>query len=91
MRRLGKWGPPAEALPLKPQLHHPCFRYEKAQAGRYREFHQFVELLGAPRAWLPIVGKVIGLVQEDWIPWEWSRSGLFINSIGSCRPSSQRH
>lgn len=36
-------------MPLKLYYIVPCFRYEKPQAGRLREFHQFgLELLGAP-------------------------------------------
>jgi len=35
-------------LPLKYFYFGPCFRYERPQAGRYRQFHQFgVELVGA--------------------------------------------
>lgn len=38
-----------EALPLKLCYIGSCYRYEKPQAGRYREFHQFgVECFGAP-------------------------------------------
>ncbi len=36
-----------DALPLKLNYITPCFRYDKPQAGRYREFHQFgVEAVG---------------------------------------------
>ena len=36
------------SLPLKAYYLISCFRYEKPQAGRLREFHQFgVELLGS--------------------------------------------
>ncbi len=36
------------ALPVKMYYITPCFRYERPQAGRLREFHQFgVELLGS--------------------------------------------
>ena len=36
-----------EALPVRIYYLGPCFRYEKPQAGRFRQFHQFgVELLG---------------------------------------------
>ena len=36
------------AMPLKMYYIIPCFRYEKPQAGRLREFHQFgIELFGA--------------------------------------------
>ena len=38
----------AEALPLKVSYVTSCFRYEKPQAGRLREFHQFgAEMFGA--------------------------------------------
>lgn len=40
-------------LPLKYFYLGPCFRYERPQAGRYRQFHQFgVECVGAPSAYL---------------------------------------
>ncbi len=39
----------AEALPLKVSYVTSCFRYEKPQAGRLREFHQFgAEMFGSP-------------------------------------------
>lgn len=35
------------ALPIKLYYHGPAFRYERPQAGRYRQFHQFgVEVVG---------------------------------------------
>ena len=35
-------------LPLRYFYSGPCFRYERPQAGRYRQFHQFgIELIGA--------------------------------------------
>lgn len=41
----------ADTLPLKLYYISPCFRYEKPQAGRLREHHQFgVELYGADTA-----------------------------------------
>ena len=37
-----------DALPLKMTYITPCYRYEKPQSGRYREFYQFgVEMFGA--------------------------------------------
>ena len=40
-----------EALPIKAFYNTSCYRYEKPQAGRLREFHQFgVECIGAPAA-----------------------------------------
>ena len=45
----------AEALPLKLSYITPCFRYEKAQAGRYREFHAVRRgAAGRPGARLPM-------------------------------------
>lgn len=36
-------------LPMKFFYMGPCFRYERPQAGRYRQFHQFgIEAVGAP-------------------------------------------
>ena len=38
-----------DGLPIKTYYFDSCYRYEKKQANRYREFHQFgVELYGAP-------------------------------------------
>lgn len=40
-------------LPMKYFYVGPCFRYERPQAGRYRQFHQFgVEVVGAPSHYL---------------------------------------
>lgn len=81
----------AEALPLKLSYITPCFRYEKAQAGRYREFHQFgVELLGAQSS--AADAEVIGLVQEALDTLGVTEICLFINSIGcpNCRPKFQQ-
>ena len=40
-----------DALPVKAAYLLAAFRYEKPQAGRLREFHQFgVEMLGSPAA-----------------------------------------
>ena len=37
-----------EALPIKTYYFDSCYRYEKPQSGRYREFHQFgIELFGS--------------------------------------------
>lgn len=77
----------ADALPLKLSYITPCFRYEKAQAGRYREFHQFgVELLGAQSA--AADAEVIALVNQCLTTLGVESIRLFINSIGcpNCRP-----
>lgn len=40
-------------LPLKYYYVGPCFRYERPQAGRYRQFHQFgIEAIGSPSYYL---------------------------------------
>lgn len=81
----------AEALPLKLSYITPCFRYEKAQAGRYREFHQFgVELLGAQSS--AADAEVIGLVNQCLTTLGVESIRLFINSIGcpNCRPGYQK-
>ena len=75
------------ALPVKVAYLTPCFRYEKQQAGRYREFHQFgVEMLGAgsPAA----DAEVISLVCQCLDALGVGDISLEINSIGcpKCRP-----
>lgn len=74
------------ALPLKLSYLTSCFRYEKPQAGRFREFHQFgVEMLGAesPNA----DAEVIGVANEIFRTLGIKNLSLEINSIGcpSCR------
>ncbi len=72
-------------LPAKMYYLTPCFRYERPQAGRLREFHQFgVEIFGAPSAQTDAEAiaiadtllKKLGLTVK-----------LYINSIGcpTCR------
>lgn len=64
----------------------PCFRYEKPQAGRLRQFHQFgVEVLGAdsPVADAETIGVAIDLFERLGI----GELELRINSVGcpACR------
>lgn len=76
----------AEPMPSKMYYNIPCFRYEKSQKGRLREFHQFgVEVFGAKEP--TIDAEVISLALEFL-----DRVGLkdltvHINSIGckECR------
>lgn len=79
------------ALPLKLSYVTPCFRYEKAQAGRYRQFHQFgVELLGSAS---PVAdAETIALVNECLGVLGVKDIALEINSIGcpKCRPAYQQ-
>ncbi len=75
-----------EALPLKLNYITSCFRYEKPQAGRLREFHQFgVEMIGAasPAA----DAEVIGVADEIFRTLGVKGLELQINSIGcpECR------
>lgn len=74
------------ALPLKLYYITPCFRYERPQAGRLREFHQFgVESFGSPD---PSADAEVILLAKAFL----SRLGvkdlrLNLNSIGckECR------
>ncbi len=77
-----------EALPVKTCYISNCFRYEKPQAGRWREFSQFgVEMFGpaAPDA----DAEVIALAQEILTTLGATDLTLKINSIGcpECRAS----
>lgn len=75
-----------EALPLKLSYVLPCFRAEKPQAGRFREFHQLgMELFGSqsPAA----DAEVISFVNEFFSILGLTGISLEINSIGcpNCR------
>lgn len=72
-------------MPLKMFYIIPAFRYERPQAGRLREFHQFgVEVYGS--ATPDTDAEVIG-VANDLITSLGLKAKLYINSIGckSCR------
>ena len=76
-----------EALPAKICYLTSCYRYEKPQAGRLREFHQFgVECFGAasPAA----DGEVIALAASAFDTLGVRNLRLELNSIGcpNCRP-----
>jgi histidyl-tRNA synthetase len=81
----GKYG---DAMPLKYYYIINCFRHERPQAGRFREFSQFgVELFGSKSALadatiIALANEIIGELQ---IP----ETTLHINSIGcpDCRPA----
>lgn len=75
-------------LPLKVYYLAPCFRYEKPQAGRLREHHQFgVECFGAagPAADAEIIGLADTYLRRLGV----TDIRLQINSIGcpDCRPA----
>ncbi|MBQ7123088.1 MAG: histidine--tRNA ligase [Oscillospiraceae bacterium] len=86
MRTLIEHGLLNGALPVKVSYLTSCFRYEKPQAGRLREFHQFgAELVGAasPAAdaeMISMVSQIFDQLQIEGIELE-------INSIGcpECR------
>ena len=75
-----------EALPQKVSYLTSCYRYEKPQAGRLREFHQFgVECLGASEP--SADAELIGLAQTIFETLGVEDLSLEINSIGcpACR------
>lgn len=63
------------------------FRYDRPQAGRYRQFHQFgIEAIGAPGP--AIDAEIISLAVEFFYKLGLSDLNLLINSVGcpQCRP-----
>ena len=86
MRTLIEHGLLNGALPVKASYLTSCFRYEKPQAGRLREFHQFgAELVGAasPAA----DAEMIAMVSQIFEQLQIEGIELEINSIGcpECR------
>ena len=80
-------GKTSDAMPLKYYYLINCFRYEKPQAGRSREFFQFgTEMFGAasPAADATVISLAYTLLKELGI----KGVKLHINSIGcpNCRP-----
>ncbi len=78
----------SDTMPLKLYYLINCFRYEKPQAGRSREFYQFgVELFGAESAAADaeIIAVANSLIKSLGI----KNTALHINSIGcpECRPA----
>ncbi len=74
------------ALPVKACYAGGCYRYEKPQAGRLREFHQFgVECIGAaaPNADAEVIALAAAVLRSVGI----EKISLEINSIGcpNCR------
>ncbi len=86
-RALVENGKCSDTLPLKLYYMINCFRYEKPQAGRSREFYQFgVEMYGAADA--AADADVIALANEIISKLGIKDVSLHINSIGcpDCRP-----
>lgn len=80
-----------EALPQKIYYLTSCYRYEKPQAGRLREFHQFgVEAFGAGSPAQD--AEIIALANEVFIYLGVKNLTLEINSIGcpTCRAAYQK-
>ena len=76
----------AEVQPTKYYYDIPCFRYEKPQSGRLREFHQFgIEIFGTPN--MVADAEVISLGYDFLKEMGIRDIELRINSIGcpSCR------
>ncbi len=76
----------AGALPVKVSYVTSCYRYEKSQKGRYREFHQFgVECFGAaaPQADAEVISLAMQILKELGL----TDVALQMNSIGcpTCR------
>ncbi len=60
----------------------PCFRAERPQKGRYRQFHQFgAEIIGTedPRA----DAEIVAVMMEIYRAFELQGTKLFINTLGS--------
>ncbi len=86
VRSMIEHGQTAGALPVKACYIGGCYRYEKPQAGRLREFHQFgVECLGAasPSADAEVISLAGSVLENLGI----EKLSLEINSIGcpECR------
>ena len=76
----------ADAQPTKMYYLLSCYRYEKPQAGRLREFHQFgVESFGSPSS--SIDAEVISLAMSVLTKLGLKDLQIYINSIGcpECR------
>lgn len=76
----------ADAQPTKMFYFTDCFRYEKMQKGRLRQFHQFgIEVFGSQEA--SIDAEIISLVMRSLDEFGIKGISLNINSLGcpSCR------
>jgi histidyl-tRNA synthetase len=80
----------AEAQPLKLYYTGPMFRYDRPQAGRYRQFHQFgVEVFGSDDP--TVDAEVMVLALTFFRRLGLSRFSLHINSVGcpACREAAR--
>ncbi|MGL5085269.1 MAG: histidine--tRNA ligase, partial [Clostridium sp.] len=77
-----------EAQPTKLYYIIPCFRYEKAQRGRFRQFHQFgVEVFGSKEPSMD--AEVISVAMTSLKKMGLKSLSLNINNLGcpKCRPN----
>jgi len=77
-----------EAQPTKLYYVIPCFRYEKAQRGRFRQFHQFgVEVFGSKEPSMD--AEVISVAMTSLKKMGLKSLSLNINNLGcpKCRPN----
>ena len=79
-----------EPLPQKVCYITSCYRYEKPQSGRYREFHQFgVEVFGTPAP--AADAEIISLAAEIFAFLGIEGLNLEINSIGCPKCRAEYH
>ncbi|MDD5921876.1 MAG: histidine--tRNA ligase [Eubacteriales bacterium] len=81
----------AESQPTKLFYELPCFRYEKPQAGRLREFHQFgIEVFGTPD--MMADAEVICFANDFLSEMGIKNVSLEINSVGcpKCRAAYRK-
>ncbi len=82
----------AGTQPVKLYYIGPMFRYDRPQAGRYRQFHQFgVEVLGAHNPALD--AEVMAMAMEVYNRLGLKGLELHINSLGcpECRPNLRKN
>ncbi len=79
----------AEVQPTKYHYITPCYRYEKPQSGRLREFHQFgIEVFGTPN--MMADAEVISLAYDFLTSLGITEIELRINSVG-CPECRKKH
>ncbi|WP_455544557.1 histidine--tRNA ligase [Intestinibacter sp.] len=81
----------ADTQPTKLYYITPCFRYERPQAGRQRQFHQFgIEVLGSDGP--SVDAEVIGLAVQFFNEMGLKNLSVNINSVGcpKCREEYNR-
>ena len=81
----------ADTQPTKLYYITPCFRYERPQAGRQRQFHQFgIEVLGSDGP--PVDAEVISLAVQFFNEMGLKNLSVNINSVGcpTCREEYNR-